>query len=117
MCRCATQLEGGSRPGWPPILFCDDLVSVRMERVRGIEPRSTGWKPVALPLSYTREPSQCSGRRKKSVGLGIWWAVLIWELTQAVVDHDELAAAVSERLARVEDHGAIRVRTFSRSRS
>lgn len=34
----------------------------RLERVRGIEPRSTGWKPVALPLSYTRESTQCSVR-------------------------------------------------------
>lgn len=25
------------------------------ERAKGIEPSSTGWKPVALPLSYTRE--------------------------------------------------------------
>ena len=26
-----------------------------LERIRGIEPRSTGWKPVALPLSYIRK--------------------------------------------------------------
>ena len=25
-----------------------------MERVTGIEPASSGWKPEALPLSYTR---------------------------------------------------------------
>ena len=25
-----------------------------MERVKGIEPSSSGWKPEALPLSYTR---------------------------------------------------------------
>src|SRR6185437_15404846 len=27
----------------------------RMERVKGIEPSSSAWKAVALPLSYTRE--------------------------------------------------------------
>jgi hypothetical protein len=113
----AAQLANGSRPDWPPILFREDLVSVRMERVRGIEPRSTGWKPVALPLSYTRDSTQCSVRRKKSVGLSSWRAALIWELTAAAVDHDELAAAVSEQLARVLDHRVIRVHTFSRSRS
>jgi hypothetical protein len=26
----------------------------RMERVKGIEPSSSAWKAVALPLSYTR---------------------------------------------------------------
>jgi hypothetical protein len=25
-----------------------------MERVKGIEPSSSGWEPEALPLSYTR---------------------------------------------------------------
>jgi hypothetical protein len=27
---------------------------IRMERVKGIEPSSSAWKAVALPLSYTR---------------------------------------------------------------
>lgn len=27
----------------------------RVERVKGVEPSSTGWKPVAPPLSYTRK--------------------------------------------------------------
>jgi hypothetical protein len=27
---------------------------VRLERVKGIEPSSSAWKAVALPLSYTR---------------------------------------------------------------
>jgi hypothetical protein len=26
-----------------------------LERVKGIEPSSSAWKAVALPLSYTRE--------------------------------------------------------------
>jgi hypothetical protein len=26
----------------------------RLERVKGIEPSSSAWKAVALPLSYTR---------------------------------------------------------------
>jgi hypothetical protein len=29
-----------------------------MERVSGIEPPSSAWKAVALPLSYTREPER-----------------------------------------------------------
>jgi hypothetical protein len=32
-----------------------------LERVKGIEPSSSAWKAVALPLSYTR------GRSQKSV--------------------------------------------------
>ena len=28
---------------------------MRLERVNGIEPSSSAWKAVALPLSYTRE--------------------------------------------------------------
>ena len=28
-------------------------VSVKVEPVKGIEPSSAGWKPAALPLSYT----------------------------------------------------------------
>jgi hypothetical protein len=28
-----------------------------LERVKGIEPSSSAWKAVALPLSYTREPA------------------------------------------------------------
>jgi hypothetical protein len=27
-----------------------------LERVKGIEPSSSAWKAVALPLSYTRDP-------------------------------------------------------------
>src|ERR1043165_3499222 len=37
----------------------------RVERVKGIEPSSSAWKAVSLPLSYTRLirllPSSCSG--------------------------------------------------------
>jgi hypothetical protein len=31
-----------------------------MERVKGIEPSSTGWKPGTLPLSYTRPILYCA---------------------------------------------------------
>jgi hypothetical protein len=31
-----------------------------MERVKGIEPSSSAWKAVALPLSYTRASNQRS---------------------------------------------------------
>jgi hypothetical protein len=39
---------------------------LKMERVKGIEPSSSAWKAVALPLSYTRtggsaQPSVISG--------------------------------------------------------
>ena len=30
---------------------------IEMERVKGIEPSSSAWKAVALPLSYTRAPA------------------------------------------------------------
>src|SRR5690606_38340711 len=37
----------------------------RMERVKGIEPSSSAWKAVALPLSYTRiRATRCGGRRR-----------------------------------------------------
>jgi hypothetical protein len=32
-----------------------------LERVKGIEPSSSAWKAVALPLSYTRAMRQSSG--------------------------------------------------------
>ena len=35
----------------------------RLERVKGIEPSSSAWKAVALPLSYTRE--NCRVDRRK----------------------------------------------------
>jgi hypothetical protein len=36
-------------------LFTSARMSARgMERVKGIEPSSSAWKAVALPLSYTR---------------------------------------------------------------
>jgi hypothetical protein len=31
-----------------------------LERVKGIEPSSSAWKAVALPLSYTRASDQVS---------------------------------------------------------
>lgn len=40
-----------------------DKASVELERVEGIEPSSTAWKAVALPLSYTRVTGiPCSNR-------------------------------------------------------
>ena len=46
-------------PGLPvsvrqPITQRNDSTVGEMERVRGIEPPSSAWKAVALPLSYTR---------------------------------------------------------------
>ena len=43
----------------------------KMERVKGIEPSSSAWKAVALPLSYTREPAlfyRIAPLRAKMVG-------------------------------------------------
>jgi hypothetical protein len=36
-----------------------------LERVKGIEPSSSAWKAVALPLSYTRDFKGLSHFRKK----------------------------------------------------
>src|SRR5262245_11515622 len=35
-----------------------------LERVKGIEPSSSAWKAVALPLSYTRIRTTENGRRR-----------------------------------------------------
>src|ERR1700678_1376157 len=40
----------------------------RMERVKGIEPSSSAWKAVALPLSYTRGRIQGSYLRDRASG-------------------------------------------------
>src|SRR5690606_1153150 len=36
-------------------LHCTQKARRYLERVKGIEPSSSAWKAVALPLSYTRE--------------------------------------------------------------
>src|SRR5262249_39207524 len=38
----------------------------KLERVKGIEPSSSAWKAVALPLSYTRTGDQNSVIRNKN---------------------------------------------------
>jgi hypothetical protein len=43
------QYEDCVQPGLPPALD-----KYGLERVKGIEPSSSAWKAVALPLSYTR---------------------------------------------------------------
>ena len=40
-----------------------DLLPKQLERVKGIEPSSSVWKTVALPLSYTRNPGVASAPR------------------------------------------------------
>ena len=37
-----------------------------LERVKGIEPSSSAWKAVALPLSYTRDPAVQVSRSPRS---------------------------------------------------
>jgi hypothetical protein len=58
-----------------------------LERVKGIEPSSSAWKAVALPLSYTRTRGQKTeiGNQKTRIGsrsnlpiadnrpLNSWW--------------------------------------------
>jgi hypothetical protein len=39
-----------------------------LERVKGIEPSSSAWKAVALPLSYTRIGNQSSGPSLERTG-------------------------------------------------
>src|SRR5262249_31645688 len=39
---------------------------LRLERVKGIEPSSSAWKAVALPLSYTRSPTTGGGGRTRT---------------------------------------------------
>ena len=36
------------------LIISDKSLILKMERVKGIEPSSSAWKAVALPLSYTR---------------------------------------------------------------
>lgn len=44
-----------------------------MERAKGIEPSSLGWKPKALPLSYARERSKVyrAGRQPDPLLVGM----------------------------------------------
>jgi hypothetical protein len=40
-----------------------------MERVKGIEPSYSAWKAAALPLSYTRAPTDPLSRRVSGLNL------------------------------------------------
>src|SRR5262249_13791854 len=40
--------------------FANKRSAERLERVKGIEPSSSAWKAVALPLSYTRIRAKCA---------------------------------------------------------
>src|SRR3954469_23998937 len=59
----ATEHGGGERSAFARHLTISGRqLNGRLERVKGIEPSSSAWKAVALPLSYTREPaSRCRG--------------------------------------------------------
>lgn len=56
------------RTGFEPVISCvtsrcvSRLHQRSVERMKGIEPSSSGWKPDALPLSYTR----WAGRRESN---------------------------------------------------
>ena len=54
-----------------------------MERVTGIEPASRAWEARVLPLNYTREGGQISGRTtattKAGRGSGSWTGVTVFE--------------------------------------
>ena len=52
-------VSGLAKAPWPPahlpqIVTAYQPKSLILERVKGIEPSSSAWKAVALPLSYTR---------------------------------------------------------------
>lgn len=65
--------EATSRDTWcASISTCDG----DMERVRGIEPPSSGWEPGALPLSYTRPDQTHRGRTSPPEGTYIPSGVL-----------------------------------------
>src|SRR5258706_5386579 len=49
-----------------PLIARPENESKRLERVKGIEPSSSAWKAVALPLSYTRELAVCIRCRPSS---------------------------------------------------
>jgi hypothetical protein len=50
-----SNLRKRSRTGRiPEAARLDDFIKKALERVKGIEPSSSAWKAVALPLSYTR---------------------------------------------------------------
>jgi hypothetical protein len=78
---CATK-SGVCYPGRYPIKFVGEWPTVKnphkslilkVERVKGIEPSSSAWKAVALPLSYTRELARsCSlmARLRPKAGFG-----------------------------------------------
>src|SRR5690349_10717523 len=57
----------------------DRLCVVKLERVNGIEPSSSAWKAVALPLSYTRPTTADLKdllRRCQSFGPAFRWTSL-----------------------------------------
>jgi hypothetical protein len=48
------EVAGKSRAGAASLNIPHKSLILKMERVKGIEPSSSAWKAVALPLSYTR---------------------------------------------------------------
>jgi hypothetical protein len=47
------------------LIISDKSLILKMERVKGIEPSSSAWKAVALPLSYTRTRSSLQRKIRK----------------------------------------------------
>ncbi len=55
--------------------FATDPPGCQRERVKGIEPSSSAWKAIALPLSYTR-PTICgTNLRDSGIPLSLQWGV------------------------------------------
>jgi hypothetical protein len=50
----AAPVEDKPEAGQAPRQAVRRMISKVLERVKGIEPSSSAWKAVALPLSYTR---------------------------------------------------------------
>ena len=48
---------------------CDKLLKFLLERAKGIEPSYSAWKAAALPLSYTRAPTDPLSRRIDGLNL------------------------------------------------
>src|SRR4051794_4074651 len=73
-----------------------------MERVKGIEPSSSAWKAVALPLSYTRGPVVGSLRRRNRQAPAIYGPFLCG----STEPHPGIPFIASATGPRHRDHGA-----------
>src|SRR5262245_38605421 len=64
--------DGCGAPSWRPADRSCRYRCEELERVKGIEPSSSAWKAVALPLSYTRTRSSLYSRDDARPGQPSW---------------------------------------------